>query len=308
MKLFKMTVDFVFRSIFGKNPDILLEFLNAFPQFEENPIAELVVLNPDIPKEYLEEKFSILDIRAEDSKGNSFLIEMQGFPQSEFPRRALYYWAKAYSRNLGKGYNYDKLKKVYSFNFLNFNLFDHEEYLSRFQILNLKDKSLLTDDLEINIIELTKFKKEFHELQSPLDHWIYLLKAVHELKGENMKTLEKKSPRMRKAISELKTLSLSKKSREYYEMRRKAELDYNTNMNSAFKKGIQEGLERGIEKGKEQGIKEGELNRNLEIVHTMLSKNLELEFISEVTGLSISKIRTMKRTYKKNKLKYLNSE
>jgi hypothetical protein len=42
-----------------------------------------------------------------------------------------------------------------------------------------------------------------------------------------MKTSEKKNPKIKKAISELKTLSLNKKSRELYESRLKAESDYN---------------------------------------------------------------------------------
>ncbi len=72
-----------------------------------------------------------------------------------------------------------------------------------------------------------------------------------------MKTLEQKSPSIKKAISELKTISRSPKSRELYEARRKAELDYNSNMNGAFRKGKAEGFEEGIEKGKAEGIHEG---------------------------------------------------
>ena len=72
-----------------------------------------------------------------------------------------------------------------------------------------------------------------------------------------MKTLEKKNPKIKKAITELKTLSLDKKSRELYESRLKAELDYNTNIKSALNKGREEGIQIGEERGREalyQGI------------------------------------------------------
>ena len=69
-----------------------------------------------------------------------------------------------------------------------------------------------------------------------------------------MKTLEKKNPKIKKAITELKILSLDKKSRELYESRLKAELDYNTNINSALKKGREEGIQIGEERGREEAL------------------------------------------------------
>ena len=256
MKLFRLTIDFTFNAVFGKNPDLLMDMLNSFPQFQGNKqIKSLTILNPEIPKELTEEKLSILDIKAEDLEKSQFIIEMQAFPQSEFPKRALYYWAKSYSRNLGRGYNYDKLKKVYSFNFLNFILFkESHEYISTFELQEKTRKTSLTDDLEINIIELPKFIIELGQIKNDLDYWIYLLKESDNLKGETMKTLEKKNPKIKKAITELKILSLDKKSRELYESRLKAELDYNTNINSALKKGREEGIQIGEERGREEAL------------------------------------------------------
>lgn len=98
-----------------------------------------------------------------------------------------------------------------------------------------------------------------------------------------MKVLEKKNPKLKKAISELKTVSLDKKNREYYELRRKAELDYNTNIDSAFKKGLSEGIEKGIEQ------------KSIEIALVMLSKNQSLDFISEVTNLSLEQIKSLRK-------------
>ena len=285
MELFRLTIDFAFKAVFGKNPDILLAMLNSVPQFQgQKAIKSLEVLNPEISKELEDEKLSILDIKAEDLEGNQFLVEMQAFPQSEFPKRALYYWAKAYTRTIGKGKQYSKLKKVYSFNFLNFVLFKtHKKFLSTYILQEKELKTDLTDDLEINIIEIPKFVKESNELKEELDYWVYLLRDSQKLKGETMKVLEKKNPKLKKAISELKTVSLDKKNREYYEMRRKAELDYNTNIESAFKKGLSEGIEKGIEQ------------KSIEIALVMLSKNQSLDFISEVTNLSLEQIKSLKK-------------
>ncbi len=263
MKLFSLTVDFAFKSLFAPNPDLLISLINSFPSFQgENRVVSLKVLNPEIPKEMDSEKLSFLDIKAANEKGEKFLIEMQAFPQSSFTKRALYYWSKVYSRGLTKGQDYEDLKKVYSINFVKKSIWkNHSEYLSTFHLLEKDRKFTLTEDLEIHIVELEKFVEHFYGLKTDLESWIYLLKESSNLKGEHMKTLEQKSPSIKKAISELKTISRSPKSRELYEARRKAELDYNSNMNGAFRKGkaegLEEGIEKGIQKGKAEGIHEG---------------------------------------------------
>ena len=50
--------------------------------------------------------------------------------------------------------------------------------------------------------------------------------------------------------------------------------------------GLQQGLEQGLEKGLQQGIKQSKI----EIAKKSLEKNLPLETISEITGLSIKEI------------------
>ncbi len=90
MKLFSLKIDFAFKALFGQNPDLLLALLNSFPGFQgEKEIRSIQILNPEIPKEIESEKLSILDIKAEDQLGKKFLIEMQAFPQTSFPKRSL---------------------------------------------------------------------------------------------------------------------------------------------------------------------------------------------------------------------------
>ena len=114
---------FVFKAVFGKNPDLLLALLNSFPEFaDEKQIEQLYILNPEIPKDFQKDKLSILDIQATDKNGNRFLIEMQVSHKTFFEKRILYYWAKLYSKSILKGQKYEKLPKVYSFNFVNFSL------------------------------------------------------------------------------------------------------------------------------------------------------------------------------------------
>ena len=71
MRLLPLSNDFVFKSIFAKNEDLLLDLLNSFPEFSgKKQIRNLQVMNPELPKSFKDDKLSILDIRAEDISGN----------------------------------------------------------------------------------------------------------------------------------------------------------------------------------------------------------------------------------------------
>ncbi len=283
MKLLPLTNDFTFKAVFSNDEDVLIDLLNSFPEFQgKNKIASLKVLNPEIPKDMNSDKGIVLDIKAVDSKGNKFLIEMQASSQLYFPQRALYYWSKLYSKSIGKGQDFEKLPRVYSINFVNFPLFKNEpRFYWSFQVSSKEQPEiLLTEDLSIHIIEIPKFHLELDSIQNPLDYWVYLLKEAVNIKGEQMKTLQKKNPKIKKAINKLKFVSHDKESRELYEARLKTELDYKARFAFQLQKmreeGIQEGIERGIEKGKVETAKQ------------LLAWGMKREQICKITGLKDS--------------------
>ena len=52
----------------------------------------------------------------------------------------------------------------------------------------------------------------------------------------------------------------------------------------------QEGIKEGIKKGKLEGIKEGEKNKAISMAKSMKAKNMDINLISEITGLTIKEI------------------
>ncbi|KZX16961.1 hypothetical protein MBFIL_04340 [Methanobrevibacter filiformis] len=69
-------------------------------------------------------------------------------------------------------------------------------------------------------------------------------------------------------------------------MREMALSDMTTAMNTARREGLKEGEIKGIKKG----IKEGEINLQRKYIISMKNKNMSLDEISEITGLSIEEI------------------
>jgi len=80
MKFISPKNDIAFRKVFGNEnkKEILISFLNALLDLpEDRKIMEIDILNPfQVPKiESL--KLTILDVRAKDKRGVTFIIEMQ---------------------------------------------------------------------------------------------------------------------------------------------------------------------------------------------------------------------------------------
>ncbi len=87
-------------------------------------------------------------------------------------------------------------------------------------------------------------------------------------------------------MKELDRLNEDPEFREYMSY----EEDQRKILNSRLKKAEEDGIEKGIKKG----IKEGIENEKLQIVQNMLKKGLNIDLISEYTGLSIDEIESLK--------------
>jgi len=138
---------------------------------------------------------------------------------------------------------YGGLARVYSITFLNAKLFkDTEDFHTTFQILDKRTrKILLTEHLEMHILELTKLRKSISDIQTNLEAWAYFIREVHKLEEDALQELRNKNPMVDKAIDELEYLSQDPKTRGLYEEQLKIELDYNSGIYAAYRDGKLEG-------------------------------------------------------------------
>src|SRR5437763_1340722 len=119
-------VDYAFKHLLGRNSnraillDVIDTVLNPAPGHH---IQDLELLNPFNPKEALDDKLSILDIKARDQSGRQFNVEMQMLAYRHYEKRILYYSAKLHQQQLHEGQDYAKLKPTISISFLDHLLF-----------------------------------------------------------------------------------------------------------------------------------------------------------------------------------------
>ena len=111
--------DVAFKRIFGseRNQDVLVAFINDIMNYQDKERVDGVTfLSPVQDPEIAYKKQSIVDVLCRTKEGTQIIIEMQVSPQEGFEKRAQYYAAKAYSRQLTKGKGeegrYANLKKV----------------------------------------------------------------------------------------------------------------------------------------------------------------------------------------------------
>lgn len=136
---------------------ILLDFINSI-MIDSNmkTFRSLEILTPFNYKESYQDKETIVDVKCITHNGSVVIIEIQLQGNSRFPERILYYWASNYSKLLKQGEKYDVLTPVISINLLNFNLNDDDNIHSCYMIDETNNKKLLTDHLQIHIIEIKK--------------------------------------------------------------------------------------------------------------------------------------------------------
>src|SRR6266481_4894927 len=95
------TVDYAFKHLLGRESTrpLLINVLDSVLQpAPGHGIREIELLNPFNPKEALDDKLSILDIKARDQSGRQFNIEMQILAFPDYTQRILYYACKLHQQ------------------------------------------------------------------------------------------------------------------------------------------------------------------------------------------------------------------
>ena len=276
-KLLNPKIDYVFKRIFGYagNEDITKALLEAVLNAQ---ISEITLeCNPILEKDLYDDKVGILDIRAKLDGNTDCDIEMQIVDYKNIEKRLLYYWSKLYIQGLKSGMDYEKLNKAIIVLFADFEIEHLSEIKKSITKWNLREeeypKSILTNAIEIYIIELPKFKADAEKLENKeLDLWIKFIKNPEVISMKNTQNTE-----VKKAKEVLEQISNDEYERYLADLREKMILD---------KKSLES---YGYNKGLEDGLKE----KSIEIAKKLLAKKIDIEIIMETTGLSKEEIETI---------------
>ncbi|MEA1051722.1 Rpn family recombination-promoting nuclease/putative transposase [Lamprobacter modestohalophilus] len=207
-------IDCVFKALLGAeaNRALLIHFLNAMLGSELTaPISSVEILNPYNEREFLDDKLSVVDVKARDDQGGLHQIEIQLLSYRDLPARISYGWADLYSSQLSSGETYAKLKPTYAIWLLAQDLLpDPDRYLHDFRLRDAQGRSLV-DHGGIWLLELNKFHAE--RVNTEQERWLKFFKEGATLDREAL-PLWMQTPEMRQAMSTLERFS--EKDRAYH--------------------------------------------------------------------------------------------
>ena len=277
-KIILPTNDYAFKKIFGKlgNEKITQNLLNSI--LDEKIENVELDCNTILEKDIYNDKIGILDIKAK--LNNKFLcnIEMQIANQKNIEKRLLYYWSKLYTSGIKEGEDYSKLKKTIVILIADFELESLKEtakYHTKWKIYESNHrKIILTDILELNIIELPKTVYEIKEdYNKELLNWLKFIKNP-EMIGE--KEMEK-NPELKKAKEEYGKFNQDEHEKYIAELRDR----YVREKKTAYVEGI------------EDGIKQGEKEKAIKTARKLLKVGMSINQISEITELTKEEIKNL---------------
>jgi predicted transposase/invertase (TIGR01784 family) len=184
MKFVDVKNDIAFRKIFGNEnrKETLISFLNAVLDFHgDQRIKEVTILNPyQLPK-LKGGKVTIIDVKATDQLGRTYIVEMQVGDLDGFEKRVLFYSSKSYSDQIKRADFYRKLRPVIFIGILDFEHTENKNYISRSQIRDVETGEQTIKDMEFTFVELPKFNKKLHELKTLTEKWVYFIKNAENL-------------------------------------------------------------------------------------------------------------------------------
>ena len=207
---------------------------------------------------------------------------MQVAKNDNIEKRIIFYWSKLYSSEIHKGEDYNELHKTIVILIADFELEKLEEikkFHTKWQIREEEySKIILTDTLELHIIELPKLKKQLKENEGVKKYKVALW-AMFILNPEDIgDDIMEENLDIKKAKEEFEKIKQSEQERRLAELRMKYILDQNSMRNSGFR----------------DGLKKGEKKKQLEIAKKLMNLKMSVQEIIQITDLTEDEIKNIK--------------
>jgi predicted transposase/invertase (TIGR01784 family) len=256
------------------NEPLLLNFLNAVLESDgQLPTASVEVRNPFNPATFVTEKYSILDVKATDERGDIFAVEFQTSERTAFAERMTYYGCKSFGGQLYQGTAYSTLQAVVAIAVTTFEMFRQLRSIHNSFRLTAKANSsvVFTDKLQMHILEAAEEKIDrVSELPPALGAWVNFYYYSHLKSEADMTALLQDQPIVQQAYGQYQQFNRDEKMRALDEAHQRFLNDQASDLAEARDSGRDE--------------------RNIEIARNMKNKGFDVDVISEMTGLSATEI------------------
>ena len=288
--------DFGFKKLFGTelNKDLLISFLNALFNDEKRIIQDVQYLNAEQLGDGYGDRRAVFDVYCLTEDGSRFIVEMQKAEQEYFKDRSIYYATAPIREQAPKGKWDYHLEGVYTIGVLNFvfpnNEYPADSYIHEVKLKDTDDNHIFYDKLTFVYLEMPKFNKREDELVTMFDKWMFALRNLSRLLERPAALQERVFKRL---FDQAEIAQFTPEERREYQESVKDYWDYYSTMKTAHKKGKAEGRAEGLAEGEAKGRAEGRAAAIKENARKMKEKNIPIEDIAEITGLSVEEIESL---------------
>lgn len=277
-------VDFAFKLMLASHGHerVTIHFLNAILG-ESMRITRIEIQNPIVGPNFDGDKWMVLDVLAEDERGRRFNIEMQTSIPAGLRQRLAFYDARLYVEQMREGDRYHELLPAIVICVLDKVLLKETSRLHTDFRLRDDTGQILTDDLQVHLLELTKLTVTRENLSqaTPAEQWAYFLLNADKLTLDEIRNLFPE-PEFVEAAGVLEVIKNNPEQMDNYISRLKYQLDEVSRLESArleaLSEGRMEGKAEGRIEGRIEGLKEGE-NRG-ELIG-------QIKVLQEILGVSV---------------------
>ena len=275
------------------------------------------------------DKYNRVDILAENSKGELFIIEVQNNDEYAYFQRMLFGVSKLVTEYINRGEGYQNIKKIYSVNIVYFDLGQGKDYLyhGKTEFLGVNTGEVLNlspfQRQKFKVDVISELYPEYYILKvndfdgkpsTPLEEWIYYLNT-----GDIPQ--DSTAPGLEEARKKLELAMMSKDELSAYYRHLDNTVILKDNIYTSRGEGLLEGKEMGIKIGREEGLSEGKrigkrigreeglsegkrigreegVLEGMEKAQVQMLKNLKsagasVEFMMDITGLTKEEIENL---------------
>lgn len=283
-KIIPMTNDRVFKSVLSsiEARDYLIDIISGITGLPKaNLKKDMTFVDSEHRISSKNESKKISDLVVE-VKDNVINLEMNNTYYKKLVDRNFEYIAKLKSNLIGESYN--KIRKVIQINFDNFNRYNDDRAVIKFE---MRDEKGIKEgvSLESYHVILPNVKEKYYNENNKDDLIGKLVIFVAE-RDEELQKLIDKHIELRPVGKKLVEISREEEARGIYDL----EEHERRVRNSLIEDALEDGWNRGKKEGKEEGIKENKLS----VAKKLSEEGISLDIIKKVTNLSDDDIKSLK--------------
>ena len=287
-KIIPMTNDRVFKSVLSsiEARDYLIDIISGITGLPKaNLKKDMTFVDSEHRISSKNESKKISDLVVE-VKDNVINLEMNNTYYKKLVDRNFEYIAKLKSNLIGESYN--KIRKVIQINFDNFNRYNDDRAVIKFE---MRDEKGIKEgvSLESYHVILPNVKEKYYNENNKDDLIGKLVIFVVE-RDEELQKLIDKHIELRPVGKKLVEISREEEARGIYDL----EEHERRVRNSLIEDALEDGWNRGKKEGKEEGRIEGIKENKLSVAKKLSEEGISLDIIKKVTNLSDDDIKALK--------------